>query len=108
QRLGSALAYARVLVARRNDVLFAARLDPRQGQLLAEDGSQLFQRQLDFEDVPAGLVAGAALAVALRRAERGADIALADADAAGALLTVAELRHVDLRQGDADQVLALL
>src|SRR5262249_39362826 len=56
----------------------------------------------------AGLVAGAALGVALAGAERLAGLAGALADAAGAFLAVAELRHVDLRQRDADEVLALL
>ena len=55
--------------------------------------------RLDFEDVPAGLVAGLArAAVVLPAAERLADLAVALADAAGALLAVAELRDVDLRQ----------
>src|SRR5262249_43231994 len=108
QRLGAALADARVAVARRDDVLLAARLDARQGQLFAEDGGQFLHCQFDFEDVAAGLVAGAALAVALRRAQRRAGVALAHAHPAGTLLAVAELRDVDLWQGNADQVLALL
>ena len=69
---------------------------------------QLLHRQIDFEDVPARLIAGAAVAVALRRGRAAGRLALALADAAGALLAVAELRDVDLRQGDADEVLALL
>ena len=48
-----------------------ARLDARQGQLLAEDLGQLLHRQFDFEDVPARLVAGLRLAVALRPAPSG-------------------------------------
>src|SRR5262249_43219165 len=79
--------------------------DARQGQLLAEDLGHLLHGQLDLEDVPARLVAGAA--VALRRGQRVARLALALADAAGALLAVAELRQLDLRQGDADQILPL-
>src|SRR5262249_30701568 len=95
-------------VAGGDDVLLAARLDTGQGQFLAEDLGEFFHAQLDFEDVAAGLVAGAGLALALRRGQRLADLALALAGAAGAFLAVAELRQVDLRQGNADQVLALL
>ena len=63
---------------------------------------QLLHGQLDFEDVAAGLVAGLAGAVALAgAAERLPDVAVALADAAGVLAAVAELRDVDLRQGDA-------
>ena len=48
-----------------------ARLDARQGQFLAEDLGEFLHRQIDFEDVPAGLIAGLRLAVAvLRRRER--------------------------------------
>ncbi len=108
ERFGAGLADAGVLVAGGDDVLLAARLDARQGQLLAEDGGHFLHRQLDFEDVSAGLVAGAAARLALTGAERLADLARTLADAAAALLAVAELRHVDLRQGDADEVLALL
>src|SRR5262249_42350997 len=70
---------------------------------------QLLHRQVDLEDVAAGLVAGAGVAVALLRGgQRLAGVAVALADATGALLAVAELRDVDRRQGDRDEVLALL
>src|SRR5262249_36621913 len=46
--------------------------------------------------------------VALGRGQRLAGFALTLADAAGALLAVAELRQLDLRQRNADQILALL
>ena len=62
QRFGAGLADAGVLVRGGDDVLLAARLDARQGQFLAEDLGQLLHRQIDFEDVAAGLIAGAALA----------------------------------------------
>src|SRR5262249_14330582 len=106
QRFRPRLADAGVLVAGRNDVLFATRLDAGQGQLLADDGGQLLHRQFDFEDVPARLIAGAAV-FALARGQRRARIAFALADAAGAFLTVTELRNDDLRQRNADEVLPL-
>ena len=83
QRLGAGLADAGVLVAGGDDVLLAARLDARQGQLLAEDVGQLLHRQFDFEDVAARLIAGLPFAVALlRRGQRLAGLAFALADAA--------------------------
>src|SRR5262245_2011455 len=97
-----------VLVLLRDDVLLAAGLDPREGQLLPEDGGQLFHRQLDLEDVPARLVPGLRLPLALGRGERLADLALADADAAGVFLAVPELRDLDGGQGNADEVVPLL
>src|SRR5262249_44269293 len=63
--------------------------------------------QLDLEDVAARLVARPGVALALRRGQRVADVAVALAGAAGALLAVAELRDLDLRQGDANEVLPL-
>src|SRR5207249_4743127 len=101
------LADARVLVLGGDDILLAARLDAGQLQLLAEDLGELFHRQLDFEDMAAGLIAGARV-VALGRGERLARIALALADPARTLLAVAELRDVDLRQGNRYQVVPLL
>src|SRR6266545_379215 len=107
QRFGACLTNAGVLVLGGDDVLLAARFDPRQGQFLAQNLREFLQRQFHFEDVAARLIAGAAL-VALRCRQGVARLALALADAAGAFLTVAELRQVDLRQGDADEILALL
>src|SRR5262249_48346903 len=83
-------------------------LDARQGQLLAEDVGHLLHRQLDFEDVSARLAAGAAGGVLAGGAERLAGLAVALADAAAPFPAVLELRDVDLRQRDADEVLALL
>src|SRR5262249_39412285 len=87
QRLRAGLADAGVAVAGGDDVLAAARLDARQGQLLAEDLGHLLHRQVDFQDVSARLVAGAGR-VSFRRRERIAGLALSLADAAGALLAV--------------------
>src|SRR5262249_10154041 len=108
QRLRAGLADAGVAVAGRDDVLLAARLDARQGPLLAADGGHLLHGQLDLEDVPALLVAGAAAGLTLARPQRLTGLAWPRPHTAGALLAVAERRRVDLRQGDAHQVLALL
>src|SRR5262249_61065344 len=86
----------------------AARLDTREGQLPAEDVGHLPQGQSDLEDVAARLVAGALPRLALPRPERLPDLSRARADAARPLVPEAELRDVDRRQGDADQVAALL
>src|SRR5262249_36978162 len=94
QRFRTALADAGVFVCRRDNVLLAARLEARQGQFLAEDGSHLFHRQLDLKDVPAGLVAGAGAGLALARTERLTGLSWAGADSTGSFLAVAELRHL--------------
>src|SRR5262249_52405113 len=107
QRLRSGLADAGVAVAACRDVLLPLRLDARQGQFFTEDFRQLLQRQLDFEDVAARLVACTAFIVALGRAERLADLAVTLSGAGGAFAAIAELRNLDLRQGDADQVASL-
>ncbi len=108
QRFRTSLANAGVAVTGRNDVLLAARLDARQGQFLAQDGGQLFQGQLNFQDVSARLIAGAGLIVALDRTERRAHVAVALADAARSLVAVAKLGYLYLRQRDADEVFPLL
>ena len=82
QRFGAGLADAGVLVLGGDDVLLAARLDAGQGQLFAEDLGEFLEGEIDLRYVPAGLIAGAAFTVALRRGERLAWIALALADAA--------------------------
>src|SRR6185369_6749221 len=92
QRFRSGLADAGVLVLDGDDVLLPLRLNPRQRQLLTEDVRQFFERQIDLEDVPARLIAGAAWFVALRRSQRLTRITVALPDAAGALLDVTELR----------------
>src|SRR5205823_11606196 len=56
QRLRTGLADSGVFVAGRDNVLFAARLDTGQGQLLAQDGGQFFQGQFHFKDVAPRLV----------------------------------------------------
>src|SRR5262245_40332367 len=108
QRFRANLANAAVSVTLGEDVLLAPRLNSRQDQLLAEDFRQFFQREFDFKNVTAGLIAGFRLAVPLRVGQRLAHVALALSHAAGAFLTVAELRYLNLRKGDADQFPAFL
>ena len=108
QRFGAGAADAVVLGFFLADVGFAFGLDARQLELVAEDGGQFFQRDIDFENVlhrdrcrPGlcrPLVCRAAAGDGL------ADFALALPGAAGAVFAVAEMRHVELRQGNADQI----
>ena len=74
-------------------------LDARQFEFFAEDLREFFHREIDFEDVPAGSVAGLARAVFVDVAgrQRRAGIAFALADAAGVAAAEAEVRHFDLR-----------
>lgn len=107
QRLGTSLANAGVAIAGTDDVLFASRLDARQGQLFPEDLGHFLHGQLDLEDVSAGLVAGSACAIALGWSQGRTGLPLPLTGTAGSLGTVAELRDLDLRQGNAHQVSAL-
>src|SRR5262245_64713912 len=56
----------------------------------------------------ARLIPGADIIVSLRRRERSPGVPISLTDPAGALLAVAKLRYLDLRQGNADQVVAFL
>ena len=85
----------------------AARLDPRELELLAEDLGELLERDLDLEGMLAGLIAGLALTGALL-VDRRAFLAIALSDAAGLLLAVAEARQIDVRQRNRDDAIALL
>ena len=90
------------------DLLLALGLDARQLSSSPRICGQLVERDLDLEHVLARAVAGLARArLPLALAERVADLALALADAALLLGAEAEVREVDLRQRDRDQVLAL-
>ncbi len=60
EALRSGLTNARVPILLLDDVRLPLRLDPGQFQLLAEDLGEFVHRQLDFEDVLAGAVAGLA------------------------------------------------
>src|SRR5262249_16774930 len=108
QRLGTGLANAGVAVAGADDVFLAAWLDARQGQFLAKDLGHFLHRQFDFEDMSARLVARPLAVALLWRAQRLPGLTRALTRSTGPLLTVAKLRHFDLRQGNADEVLPLL
>jgi hypothetical protein len=107
QALRADVADGRILVLLGDDVLLALRFDAGQGEFLAEDFGEFFQRQVDFKNVPTRLVAGLRVAVLARLGERLAGLTVADADAAGTFVAVAELRVVDARHGDRDQVVPL-
>jgi hypothetical protein len=110
QRLGPCGVHARVFHLGRGQVLLALVLDARERQLLAEDVRQLVEREIDLEGVLAFALARPALAVAFHRARRehrpGLPIALSDATLV--LVPVPEVRDVDGRHGDGDEVLPLL
>src|SRR5262249_29702621 len=90
------------------DVLLAARLDSGQGQFLAKYRCELFERELDFENMPSRLAAGA-VAIARPRWPQGrAYIAFALSDSSRSAAAEAELGNLNLGQWDADEVLPLL
>src|SRR5690606_3736607 len=96
-----------VAVARDGQRLRALRLDARELQLLAHQLGQLLDRELDLADVVAGRVARLALAARVAvRPQRRAQLALALPDAAHVPAAEAEVRELDLRQRDRDQLLA--
>ena len=82
-----------------------------QRELLAEDGRQLVERDVDLERVLAlalpRLLAALALLLALATADGVARVAVALARTALLLVAEAEARDVDLRDRDRDEVLAL-
>src|SRR5207244_13284518 len=108
QRFGAGLANARITIFFGDDALLALGLDARQPQFLAEDRRQLLHRDVDLEQVLARLVAGLALARLRLATEDVARLPVALRDAARLLRAEAEVRDVDLRQRDGDDVLALL
>ncbi len=109
QRLGARGRDPGVAELRRDDPVLAPRLDAGEGELLAEDLGELLERHVHLEDVlPLALagLAGARLRIALR--ERIARLAVALSDAALRPLAEAEVRDVDGRDGDGDELLPLL
>ncbi len=106
-RFGTGAADAVVFRFFLADVGFALGLDARQFQFVAEDGGQFFERHFDFENVRAGIAACFSFAVPFLSAAAGdrlADFAVSLPDAAGAVLAIAEMRHIELRQRNADQI----
>src|SRR5262249_44745035 len=103
ERLGANAPHAGVAVLRVDDLALALVLDVRELQLLAEDGRELVERDVDLEGVFAcalpGLLSLAAL-FALLSADRIAGIAVTLTRAALLLVAEAEARDVDLRDGD--------
>src|SRR5262245_11152584 len=91
--------------------LFAAfGLDTRQLELLSQNLSELFHGQIDFKDVAAGRVTGLSVAVFIHIAgcERLAWFAFTLTDAAGVAAAETEVRHFDLGNRNADEILPLL
>src|SRR5579883_177997 len=111
QRLGTDAPDARVPILRVDDLALALVLDVRQLELLAEDGRELVERHVDLEDVlagsRAGLVALAGVLTVLIAADGIAGVAVSLSGAAALPVSEREVRDVDLRNGDRDEVLAL-
>ncbi len=107
QRFGPGAANAVVARFFLLDGGFALGLNARQFQFVAENGGQFLQRDVDFQNVRARIAAGLALAAFLFAGAAGnglADFAIPLPYSAGAVLAVAEMRHVELRQRNADQI----
>ncbi len=93
-----------------DDVGVALGLDARQLQLLAQDCGQLFERDSTSSrwPPPGSLPAGPwPFLGSPPLADRLALFAVALPDAAGAVVAEAEVRHVELRHRNADQIAAL-
>ena len=74
---------------------------------LGHDVGELSQRDVDFQNVLAGIGAGHALSVLFVAAGDGRTIfAFALSDATGAILSVAEMRYIQVGQRDAHQISA--
>src|SRR5262249_7169416 len=105
ERFGARLANRVVLILLLDDFGLAFGLDVGQLELLAENRSQLVEADIDFQKVPAAGVAAGLAAAVLRIAALGdrlAFVAVALADATGAVVAEAEMGHVELRHGDRD------
>src|SRR5215212_5333620 len=110
QRLGARLSNTVVLRLLLNDRRLSPRLDPRQLQLVAQDRRQLFERNIDFHQMAvARIAAGGALPV-LRIAAFGDGLALfaiALPDAPCPVVAKSEMRNIELRHRDTDQIATL-
>src|SRR5205823_3715869 len=78
------------------------------GQLFAEYGGQLLHRQLHFENMPARLIPRTGIAVAFWSRQGRTGIAFPLAHASGTFGAKTKLGNLDLRQGDANEIVALL
>jgi hypothetical protein len=110
ERVGADAADAGIAVLGRDDAVLALVLDRGQLELFAQDVRELVERHVHFERVVAGVLPGltrAVVAFAFLPADGIAHVALALTDAAALLVTVDEAGDVDLRDGDADELLAL-
>src|SRR5215471_171634 len=97
------------MVAFRFETGAAFGFDARQFQLFGENLSEFLHRQIDFEDMRSGRVAGLAVApiVNVARRQRSSRFAFALTDTTRVPPAEAEVRHFDLRDRNADVVLPL-
>jgi phosphohistidine swiveling domain-containing protein len=88
--------------------VYAGEIPTIEAEFFAENRGQFLHREIDFEDMPTGRIARPAFARLLGRCQGIARIAVSLPGAAGAFLSVPELRDLDLRQRNADQMLPFL
>src|SRR4051812_10179084 len=86
------------------DLVVAFRLNARQLQLIAQHGGKLLQRNFDLQHMSARIAAGLAGTIALALRNLISLLAVALTNAARAILAVAKVRHVELRQRNADEI----
>ena len=110
QRLGAGGRDAGVLDARRDDPVLALRLDAGEGELLAEDVGELLERDVHLEDVlPLALAGLSRCPGCPSPGESGSPGSPSPWPTPPCeLLAEAEVRDVDGRDGDGDEVLPLL
>jgi hypothetical protein len=82
------------------------RLDARQRQLVAQDFGQFFKADFDLEQVLTRLIARTPLFFAVAGHDLVSLFAISLANATGAVLTVAKVGEIELRDGNADEIAA--
>ena len=105
ERLRAGATDAAILVFLGRDRAFAlGALDAGEFELLSEHFGKFFERDFDLADVTAGLIACLSLAVAivLAFADGRTVFSITLADASRTLVAVAEMRDLDIGDGDAD------
>ena len=108
QRVGAGAPNPTVLVLLADEVLFALGLNVGQLQLFGENGGQILKRDINLQRVLPRLFARLPLArLPVALPDGVADIAIALADAAALLGSIAELGNVNLRHRNRDVALAL-